>query len=136
MLLAVEEYVTRQLRMFGLGEGAPVDAHGERLVGWGTPVTKGDESGVDVRFLPSLSSRTIADIALPSSQRESLLMPYLRTLSGFRDQVRQLAMSGAPASEILALSDRLRDIDLVDLGVALDDQDGAFLIFFVLFPPF
>jgi hypothetical protein len=60
-----------------------------------------------------------------SPQRESVLMPYLRALSGFRDQVRQLAMSGAASSEFLALSDRLRDEDLVDLGVALDDQEGA-----------
>lgn len=51
-------------------------------------------------------------------------MPYLRALSSFRDQVRQLAMSGAPSSEILALTDRLRDIEMVDLGVALDDQEG------------
>ncbi|GAA6014289.1 hypothetical protein JCM10207_005410 [Rhodosporidiobolus poonsookiae] len=104
VLLAVEEWVTRQLRMFGLGEGAPVDATGERVVGWGQAAAKGDTSGVD---------------------RESLLMPYLRVLSGFRDQVRQLAMAGAPASDILALSDRLRDLDLVDLGVALDDQDDG-----------
>jgi len=52
-------------------------------------------------------------------------MPYLRALSSFRDQVRQLAMSGAPSSEILALTDRLRDVEMVDLGVALDDQDGT-----------
>lgn len=58
-------------------------------------------------------------------QRESILMPYLRALSGFRDQVRQLAMSGAASSEILALTDKLRDHDLVDLGVALDDQEGG-----------
>ncbi|GAA6031429.1 hypothetical protein JCM8097_005655 [Rhodosporidiobolus ruineniae] len=104
VILAVEEFVTRQLRMFGLGEGAPADAFGERVVGWGMPVAKGDEAGVD---------------------REALLMPYLRALSGFRDQVRQLAMSGAPASEILALSDRLRDVECVDLGIALDDQDDG-----------
>lgn len=61
----------------------------------------------------------------PCLQRETVLMPYLRALSGFRDQVRQLAMSGAASSEFLALSDRLRDDDLVDLGVALDDQEGA-----------
>ncbi|BGP18099.1 cysteinyl-tRNA synthetase [Rhodosporidiobolus nylandii] len=104
VLLAVEEWVTRQLRMFGLGEGPEVDMAGERVVGWGQKVEKGAEGGVD---------------------REATLMPYLRALSGFRDQVRQLAMSGAPASEILALSDRLRDVDLVDLGVALDDQDDG-----------
>jgi hypothetical protein len=36
-------------------------------------------------------------------------------------------MAGAPASELLALSDQLRNVDLVDLGVALDDQDGQSL---------
>jgi len=66
-------------------------------------------------------------------QREAILMPYLRALSSFRDQVRQLAMSGAPSSEILALTDRLRDVEMVDLGVALDDQDGK--PFILVMPP-
>lgn len=57
-------------------------------------------------------------------------MPYLRALSSFRDGVRQLAMAknndGRDAlKEILALSDSLRDVDLVPLGVALDDQPGT-----------
>jgi cysteinyl-tRNA synthetase len=53
-------------------------------------------------------------------------MPYLRTLSSFRDGVRRLAMakSDSALKEILALSDKLRDVDLVPLGVALDDQEG------------
>lgn len=53
-------------------------------------------------------------------------MPYLRTLSSFRDGVRRLAMekSDTALKDILALCDRLRDIDLVPMGVALDDQEG------------
>jgi len=53
-------------------------------------------------------------------------MPYLRTLSSFRDGVRRLAMAKGDNAlkDILALSDNLRDIDLVPLGVALDDQPG------------
>lgn len=51
-------------------------------------------------------------------------MPYLRALSSFRDNVRKLAISQAPAKDILVLSDRLRDVDLAPLGVALDDQEG------------
>lgn len=35
-------------------------------------------------------------------------------------------MEGGSASDILTLCDQLRDVDLVELGVALDDQDGAF----------
>jgi cysteinyl-tRNA synthetase len=53
-------------------------------------------------------------------------MPYLRVLSSFRDGVRQLAISkgDGAAQETLALCDKLRDSDLVPLGVALDDQEG------------
>lgn len=59
-------------------------------------------------------------------QRDALLMPYLTTLSTFRDEVRKLSIAQASPKEILALCDRLRDIDLAPLGVALDDQDGTF----------
>lgn len=52
-------------------------------------------------------------------------MPYLRSLSTFRDGVRSLARANAPASDILALCDRLRDDEMVGLGVALDDQDDG-----------
>ena len=53
-------------------------------------------------------------------------MPYLRTLSSFRAGVRHLAIAGGDNAlkSILALSDQLRDVDLVPLGVALDDQEG------------
>lgn len=62
-------------------------------------------------------------------QRETILMPYLRSLSTFRDSVRRLAMAGASAQELLALSDQFRDIDCTDLGIALDDQeDGQALV--------
>ena len=55
-------------------------------------------------------------------------MPYLRTLSAFRDGVRRAAMqrSEGALKEILSLCDKLRDVDLVPLGVALDDQEGVF----------
>ena len=54
-------------------------------------------------------------------------MPYLRTLSSFRDGVRRLAIAKGDNAlkDILALCDKVRDVDLVPLGVALDDQEGA-----------
>ena len=66
-------------------------------------------------------------------QREEVLTPYLRTLSSFRDGVRQLAMQKGDSAlkDILALSDKLRDYDLVPLGVALDDQESEFCLFFM-----
>ena len=53
-------------------------------------------------------------------------MPYLGVLSSFRDDVRQLAIGKGDTAlkDILALCDKLRDSDLVPLGVALDDQEG------------
>ena len=55
-------------------------------------------------------------------------MPYLRTLSSFRDGVRRLAIANGEDAlkNILALCDQLRDVDLVPLGVALDDQEGVY----------
>ena len=60
-------------------------------------------------------------------QREEILLPYLGVLSSFRDGIRQSAISKADSAlkEILKLCDRLRDEDLVPLGVALDDQEGS-----------
>ena len=57
-------------------------------------------------------------------QREAILMPYVRALSNFRDDVRKKAMAQVPHSEFLELTDRLRDEELVSLGIALDDQEG------------
>ncbi|KAL8287549.1 hypothetical protein RQP46_003407 [Phenoliferia psychrophenolica] len=101
---AVAEWVTRMLRMFGLGEGSPVDATGAKVVGWGVAPTAGQDDSAD---------------------RETTLRPLLKALSTFRDKIRKLAMEGKPASEILALTDQLRDFDMVELGVALDDQEDG-----------
>lgn len=55
-------------------------------------------------------------------------MPYLRVLSAFRDEVRSKAIEKAPLTDFLKLSDRLRDEDLILLGVALDDQEGKLML--------
>ncbi|KAG1736026.1 tRNA synthetases class I (C) catalytic domain-containing protein [Suillus lakei] len=98
----IATWIGDMLRMFGLGEGQTSE------IGWGQE----DEGagGVD---------------------REETLMPYLRVLSSFRDGVRQLAIAknDNALKEILKLCDKLRDDDLVSLGVALDDQeDGKALV--------
>lgn len=61
-------------------------------------------------------------------------MPYLRTLSTFRDGVRRLAINkdATALKDILALCDKLRDEELIPLGVALDDQEGISSDYFVL----
>ncbi|KAG8931240.1 hypothetical protein FRC02_003014 [Tulasnella sp. 418] len=96
----VANWVTKMLRMFGLGEG-PVH---RGTIGWGDAESGEGSGAVD---------------------REVLLLPYLQVLSTFRDNVRQLARQQAPSKETLELCDKLRDEDLAPLGVALDDQDDG-----------
>ncbi|KAL2194628.1 tRNA synthetases class I (C) catalytic domain-containing protein [Corynascus similis CBS 632.67] len=65
---------------------------------------------------------------------ERLAMPYLRATSRLRDELRGIVATLEPKSKqaVLALSDRIRDYDLTDLGVQLDDQaDKPSLIKFV-----
>ncbi|KAI0088164.1 tRNA synthetases class I (C) catalytic domain-containing protein [Irpex rosettiformis] len=106
----IAKWVGGMLRMFGLGEGESSE------IGWGQVISEGEGNNVN---------------------REDTLMPYLRSLSSFRDGVRKVAIDAAKGGEkgdealkeILALCDRLRDVDLVPLGVALDDQeDGRALV--------
>jgi cysteinyl-tRNA synthetase len=105
---SIARWTGRMLRMFGLGEGHDTSME----LGWGQE----DEGG--------------------GVNREEVLMPYLRTLSTFRDSVRKLAIgkSETALKDILSLCDNLRDNELVPLGVALDDQeDGKALV--KLVPP-
>ncbi|KAL2259837.1 hypothetical protein VTK26DRAFT_6336 [Humicola hyalothermophila] len=65
---------------------------------------------------------------------EKLATPYLRATSRLRDELRAIVSSLEPKTKqaVLALSDRIRDYDLTDLGVQLDDQlDKPSLIKFV-----
>jgi cysteinyl-tRNA synthetase len=108
-------WIGDMLRMFGLGEGQTSE------IGWGQE--EEGAGGVNVRFL--FNNSMLFDIDHPV-QREETLMPCFRVLSSFRDGIRQLAISknDNAMKDILKLCDKLRDDDLVTLGVALDDQEG------------
>ncbi|EJS42071.1 YNL247W [Saccharomyces arboricola H-6] len=55
---------------------------------------------------------------------EDTVMPYVRCLSIFRDEVRSLAIKNAESKEYLQLTDKIRNEDLLNLNVALDDRNG------------
>ncbi|KAI0805756.1 cysteinyl-tRNA synthetase [Xylaria sp. FL0064] len=58
---------------------------------------------------------------------EQLGLPYIRATSRLRDELRRIVPSVAPElkAAILSLSDRIRDFDLTNIGVYLDDRpDG------------
>ncbi|SCU95556.1 LAMI_0F02872g1_1 [Lachancea mirantina] len=58
------------------------------------------------------------------ASKEDIVLPYVKCLSYFRDQVRELAIDQKPHGELLTLTDRIRDQDLLNLNVAIDDRNG------------
>jgi cysteinyl-tRNA synthetase len=59
---------------------------------------------------------------------ERLALPYVRAVSRLRDELRSIVLSASLETKtkqaIFRLSDRIRDYDLAELGVQLDDQPG------------
>ena len=55
---------------------------------------------------------------------EKLAMPYLQPVSRLRDELRRIAATTAPEvkKQIHALSDQIRDSDMIKVGVYLDDR--------------
>ena len=102
VLVNVSQYVARMLRMLGLGEGPTREGD----LSWGTVAAK--DGAVD---------------------RDEVVAPFVRVLSSFRDRVRQLARSNASGADLLQLADTIRDVELADLGVALDDQENGQALF-------
>ncbi|KAJ2826927.1 cysteinyl-tRNA synthetase [Coemansia erecta] len=99
---AVVEYVSRIMRVFGMGSEGPA-------LGWGASAAGPDGQG--------------------AADRESVLLPVARVLSDFRDVVRELALSGGDKQALLKLCDKIRDQDLPELGVIIDDHgDGRALV--------
>ncbi|KAI1759841.1 tRNA synthetases class I (C) catalytic domain-containing protein [Hypoxylon sp. FL1150] len=79
---------------------------------------------------PEFDSLVAAGVRDP----EQLGLAYLRAVSKLRDELRRLAPTSSPETKksILSLSDRIRDFDLTNLGVYLDDRpDQPSLIKFV-----
>ncbi|KAJ1991986.1 cysteinyl-tRNA synthetase [Coemansia spiralis] len=104
---AVGLYVTKIARVFGLVS----DGVGSSI-GWGS----GSAIGVN---------------GTEPVDRESILLPVATVLSNFRDAVRDIALAGGDKKTLLSLCDRIRDNDLPDLGIIIDDQgDGRALVKF------
>lgn len=71
---------------------------------------------------PAGESRSLASGGCREAER--LALPYLRTVSQARDELRRMVATQPAATKkgILALTDRIRDEDLTQLGVYLDDR--------------
>ena len=102
-LKEIARWVTRIVNIFGLDSTPYV---GDKI-GWNNTNSDGTEA----------------------SNKEEILMPYLRVLSTFRDRIRAQAIASqtkqVPSQDLLTLCDILRDDELPPLGVSLDDRDSA-----------
>ncbi|KAF2746071.1 hypothetical protein M011DRAFT_425959 [Sporormia fimetaria CBS 119925] len=133
----IGRWVTRIVRIFGLDGSADPNDGG---IGW---------SGIDIpdeakEFVYAVSrerdevrQHAIAGDLSPelltsiiskdkaATQQDTAAIPYAEVLSSFQDDLRGLAEKQAPAKEFLALCDRLRDVQLWDLGIYLEDRENA-----------
>ncbi|KAH7135004.1 cysteinyl-tRNA synthetase [Dendryphion nanum] len=60
-----------------------------------------------------------------AQEQPAASLPYAEVLSTFQENLKGLAEKKAPAKDFLALCDRLRDLDLWDLGIYLEDRENA-----------
>ncbi|KGO65304.1 Cysteinyl-tRNA synthetase/mycothiol ligase [Penicillium italicum] len=130
-------WVTSMVNIFGLNGNASADS---TEIGW---------SGIDIPeeakpYLYPLSSMrdtlreaarskagisakdieaAVAKASAPQEPSESA-KPYAELFSNFRDKVVSLESSDSIGKDILSLCDRVRDIDLFDVGIALEDREN------------
>ncbi|XXG99857.1 hypothetical protein Hte_006198 [Hypoxylon texense] len=156
---AVARWITKIVGILGLDANASPPYEG---LGWAStaaaanvdPATavkpykdvfKAVSSDVQALNLPASDTITSLLSQSPDSEFDSLVaagvrdpeqlgLAYLRVVSKLRDELRRLATTAPPETKksILSLSDRIRDFDLTNLGVYLDDRpDQPSLIKFV-----
>ena len=103
----VARYITHLIDVFGLDASTTTDG-GDRI-GWSS-ASAGSENK-DGRALDA----------------QEVSLPYVRTLSNFRDNIRAIAIKqeNPLKRELLELCDSVRDNDLTNLGVYLDDREGG-----------
>ncbi|CAG8087073.1 unnamed protein product [Penicillium nalgiovense] len=134
---AAARWVTSMVNMFGLNGTASADS---TEIGW---------SGIDIpeeakpylyplsairdtlreaaRSKAGISAKDIeAAVAQASAPQEAseAAKPYAELFSNFRNKVVSLESSDSIGKDILSLCDRVRDIDLFDVGIALEDREN------------
>lgn len=135
-------WITKMVGIFGLDADATAPYDG---LGWTRSVST---DGLNVKAValiyqaiktevermslrsPLLDQVLAADVDAEFASREStgnkdpefLVYPYIRAISKVRDELRKLAPTSQAKKEILSFSDRIRDDDLTNIGVYLDDR--------------
>ncbi|OAA41694.1 cysteinyl-tRNA synthetase [Metarhizium rileyi] len=144
---AVARWITKMVGIFGLDSNASPPYEG---LGWASSIaadidpTKAVQPYAEIVKTVqtevsklSLSSETLSNLLSrdPSKDFESiassgsrdiekLSLPYIRVVTQIRDELRRIVSSQTPETKkaILIMTDRIRDVDLTNLGVYLDDR--------------
>jgi cysteinyl-tRNA synthetase len=145
-VIALARWVTRIVTIFGLDpEG---DLSNPDRIGWSgldipapakpfvypasqlrdkvrTLACSGGGSSVDHAAVARLADETTAaSTPTPPPVVDPPSQPYNKVLQQFRTDVKALAARQAPAKDLLALCDQLRDVHLWRLGIYLEDRNS------------
>lgn len=134
---AVARFVTSIVNIFGLNGTGTADSP---EIGWsGIDIpeeakpflyplsTMRDSLRQAARSQDGVSPDQVPEIVVRGSvpnEVSETAKPYANLLSDFRSKVSSLEKSDSIEIDILALCDRVRDVDLFDLGIYLEDRDS------------
>lgn len=135
---AVARFVTSMVNIFGLNGTATADSV---EIGWsGIDIpneakpflyplsTMRDSLRQAARSQEGVTSAQVSEIVSQGSTQEQEVSekskPYANLLTDFQTKVSSLEKSDNIGKDILALCDRVRDIDLFDVGIYLEDRDN------------
>ena len=145
---AIARWLTKIVGIFGLDANATPPYNG---IGWASAISKDVDPQEAVQPYRSVLDRVKADVSslsltngeglsdllsrdpvgelqklvdAGSRDLEKLALPYLRSVSQIRDELRRIVSSQSAETKksLLAITDRIRDQDLTNLGVYLDDR--------------
>lgn len=134
---AAARWVTSIVNVFGLNDSASADS---TEIGWsGIEIpeeakpflyplsTLRDTLRQAARSKEGISTSQIEEAFKQESKTQDAsgpAKPFAEVLSNFRNKAASLQTSESLGKDILSLCDRVRDIDLFDLGVYLEDRDN------------
>lgn len=135
---AVARFVTSMVNIFGLNGTGTTDSV---EIGWsGIDIpdeakpflyplsTMRDSLRQAARSQEGVTSAQVSEIVHQTSTQEQEVSetskPYASLLTDFQTKVSSLEKSDSIGKDILALCDRVRDIDLFDVGIYLEDRDN------------
>ena len=137
--MKVAKWITSMVNTFGLNGSASPDGE---VIGW-SGITIPENAIPIVHPLSSLRDELRHKVRAPEGisledlkviqrvndflpdNREPVVEPYIDIASRFANDVSNLSSSSSISKDLLQLCDRLRDVDLWNQGIYLEDRDGG-----------